>query len=145
MPWELSWAWSLLLIVLTVAVQVFVLGYTAKTVVIKQQNPVEEKKFLTTFCTVVGSTTLVATILLGIHAVAWACLYLVLGALPDASSAILYSLSALTSYGHAEVYLERRWQLMGALEAVNGVLLFGLTTAFLFATIQAVWPFRRGQ
>jgi hypothetical protein len=29
---------------------------------------------------------------------------------------------------------------MGALEAVNGMLLFGLSTAFLFAMIQRVWP-----
>ena len=29
---------------------------------------------------------------------------------------------------------------MGALEALNGMLLFGLTTAFLFAMIQRVWP-----
>jgi hypothetical protein len=28
----------------------------------------------------------------------------------------------------------------GALEALNGMLLFGLTTAFLFAMIQKVWP-----
>jgi hypothetical protein len=26
------------------------------------------------------------------------------------------------------------------LEALNGMLLFGLTTAFLFAMIQEVWP-----
>jgi hypothetical protein len=36
--------------------------------------------------------------------------------------------------------LEAHWQLMGALEALNGMLLFGLTTAFLFAVIQKVWP-----
>ena len=29
--------------------------------------------------------------------------------------------------------------LLGAIEALNGVLLFGLTTAFLFAIIQHVW------
>ena len=34
---------------------------------------------------------------------------------------------------------------MGALEALNGMMLFGLTTAFLFAMIQKVWPVgRRG-
>jgi len=93
------------------------------------------------FCKVVGTTNLFATLLLTVHAIAWALLYLALGALPDAPSAILYSLSALTSHGHAELFLEKRWQLMGALEAVNGVLLFGLTTAFPFAVIQAVWPF----
>jgi hypothetical protein len=37
--------------------------------------------------------------------------------------------------------------MMGALEALNGMLLFGLTTAFLFAMIQEVWPraFREGR
>jgi hypothetical protein len=29
---------------------------------------------------------------------------------------------------------------MGALEALNGMLLFGLTTAFLYGLIQRVWP-----
>jgi len=52
---------------------------------------------------------------------------------------MLYSLSAMTSYGHANLFLEEQWQLMGALEALNGMLLFGLTTAFLFAMIQKVW------
>jgi len=30
--------------------------------------------------------------------------------------------------------------MMGALEALNGMLLSGLTTAFLFAMIQGAWP-----
>jgi hypothetical protein len=29
---------------------------------------------------------------------------------------------------------------MGALEALNGLLLFGLTTAFLYSHVQRVWP-----
>jgi hypothetical protein len=33
------------------------------------------------------------------------------------------------------MYLEAHWQLMGALEALNGMLLFGLITACLFAMI----------
>ena len=32
---------------------------------------------------------------------------------------------------------------MGALEAFNGTLLFGLTTAFLFAMIREVWDIER--
>ena len=51
----------------------------------------------------------------------------------------LYSLSAMTSYGHANLDLEEHWQLLGALEALNGMLLFGLTTAFLFGVIQRAW------
>lgn len=52
---------------------------------------------------------------------------------------MLYSLNALTSYGHTNLSLEDHWHLMGALEALNGWLLFGLSTAFLFAVIQKVW------
>jgi hypothetical protein len=53
---------------------------------------------------------------------------------------MLYSLGAMTTYGSANVSLPDRWQLMGALEALDGVLLFGLTTAFLFAIIQRIRP-----
>ena len=73
-----------------------------------------------------GVTALLATLLHGIEAAVWAGAYRLLGALPDSRSAMLYSLSAMTSYGHANLFLEEQWQLMGALEALNGMLLFGL-------------------
>ena len=50
--------------------------------------------------------------------------------------AMLYSLSAMTSYGHANLLLAQHWQLMGAIEALNGMMLFGLSTAFLFAMLR---------
>jgi hypothetical protein len=56
---------------------------------------------------------------------------------------MLYSLDAMTAYGHAPTFLEDRWRLLGAIEAVNGLILFGLTTAFLYAAIHEVWPLRR--
>jgi len=87
-----------------------------------------------------GVAVLLVTALHGIEGVAWAAAYLFLGAIPDAKSAMLYSLNAMTTYGHESVSLAPHWQLMGALEALNGMLLFGLTTAFLFAMIQEVWP-----
>ena len=71
-------------------------------------------------------------------------LFLWLGAQADWRDAMLYSLGAITSYGHAEVFLEDRWRLLGAIEAVNGLILFGLTTAFLYAAIHEVWLLRRG-
>jgi hypothetical protein len=92
------------------------------------------------FAVVMGGTALLATLLHGIEAGIWAASYRFLGALPDNRSAMLYSLSAMTTYGHASLFLNGRWQLMGALEALSGMLSFGLTTAFLFAIIQRVWP-----
>ena len=90
---------------------------------------------------VMSATTLLATSLHAIEAGIWAAAYWLLGALPDSRSAMLYSLSAITSYGHASLFLENPWQLLGAMEALNGWLLFGLTTAFLFGVMDKVWLF----
>ena len=100
----------------------------------------ERRRFLAKFAVLMGVTALLATVLHGIEAATWAAACRLLGALSDTKSAMLYSLSAMTNYGHATLFLEEQWQLMGALEALNGMLLFGLTTAFLFAMIQKVWP-----
>lgn len=45
----------------------------------------------------------------------------------------------MTTYGGSDLDLQGHWRLMGALEALNGIILFGLTTAFLFSMIQEVW------
>jgi len=90
-----------------------------------------------------GSMTLLVTLLHGIGAVIWAVAYCVLEALPDYRSAMLYSLNAMTSYGHEPIQLKAEWQMMGALESLNGMLLLGFTTAFLFSMIQAVLPLAR--
>jgi hypothetical protein len=74
-----------------------------------------------------------------IEALGWAIAYHLLGATINFKSAMLYSTSAITSYGHASLYLEPRWQLLGTLEALDGWIVFGLTTAFLFAVIQKAW------
>jgi hypothetical protein len=88
----------------------------------------------------VAGAALMATVLHAIEGTVWAVTYLGLGALPDIRTPMPYSLSAITSYGHAQVFLDPNWQMLGALEALNGVILFGLTTAFLFGLIQKIWP-----
>jgi hypothetical protein len=91
------------------------------------------------FVTIVGAATLSATVLHAGEASIWASAYNFLGALPNYRIALLYSLNAITSYGHTNVNLDDQWHLMGALEALNGWLLFGLSTAFLFSVIEKVW------
>jgi hypothetical protein len=81
-----------------------------------------------------GVTTLLATMTHAIEAGA----YRLLDAMRDNKSAMLYSLNAMTSYGHENLALAGHWKLMGAIEALNGWLLFGLTTAFLFGMIEKV-------
>jgi hypothetical protein len=46
----------------------------------------------------------------------------------------------MTTRGASGLMLQRHWQLMGALEAVDGMLLFGISTAYTFAVMQLYWP-----
>jgi hypothetical protein len=138
--WSADWAWSLPLIVLTVVIHVLGLGLFNEKVVPSLSTTVARGHATGAFVVVMGATILLATFLHAAEGAIWAGAYRFLDALPDFRSAMLYSLSSMTAYGHANLFLKDRWQLMGALEALNGIILFGLTTAFLFSTIQRVWP-----
>ena len=72
-----------------------------------------------------------------LEAAIWTIGFRLLHALPDGK--MLYSLNAMTTYGHSGTNLENHWLMMGALEALNGWILFGLSTAFLYAMIQDAW------
>jgi hypothetical protein len=143
--WDANWAWSLPLIVLTVVIHVLGLAFIDQRVVRVLSGIVGRRRFIPLFAVVVGAAALLATVLHAAEAGIWAAAYRLLHALPDGKTAMLYSVEAMTTYGHAPVYLDPHWQLMGSLEALNGMLLFGLTTAFLFSMIQKVLPeHRRG-
>ena len=134
--WVPDWSWGLPLLVLTVVAHVSAIFWTAKMLGTYRRTAANKASHFVIF---VAFAALASAVYLAIEAAAWAVLYLWLGALPAWALAMLYSLEAITSFGHADVHLEDRWRLLGAIEAVNGLILFGLTTAFLFAAIQQVW------
>ena len=145
LTWGNNWAWGLPLIVLMVIIHVFGLSLIRERA-FGAFNKVNQKHHPTAiFVVIMGATTLSATILHGIEAGVWALAYKSLGAIPTFRIAVLYSLNAITSYGHTNVNLPDHWHLLGALEALNGWLLFGLSTAFLFAVIEKVWSLDRGR
>jgi len=141
LSWVSDWSWGLPLLVLTVVAHVTAIVWTAK-VLMKYRGSAADR--MLRFVLFVAVVALASAVYLGLEAAVWAGLFLWLGALPDWHDAMLYSLGAITSYGHAPILLADRWRLLGAIEAVNGLILFGLTTAFLYAAIHEVWPLRRG-
>jgi hypothetical protein len=88
----------------------------------------------------VAATGLLLAILHGIEAAIWAAGYLWLGALGSPLDAILYSVDSMSTRGESGLTLQGHWRMMGALEAVDGMLLFGISTAYMFASMQAFWP-----
>ena len=143
--WDGNWAWSLPLIVITVIFHVIGLVYINERVIRAKRFVTQRRSFLLGLSIVLGAATLVAIALHAIEAAIWALVYQALGALPDSKSALLYSLSAMTTYGHEHLDLAKHWMLMGALEALNGMILFGLTTAFLYGMIRELLAARREQ
>ena len=137
-PWSSDWLWSLPLGVLTVMIHVVGLN-----LIRRQFHAVLGRATLRTLTAIsillMAGTTLEVTILHGIEASIWAFSFRWLGALPDEKTAMLYSLNAMTTFGHSGFNLEGQWHLMGALEALNGWILFGLSTAFLYGVNQRVW------
>ena len=132
-PWGLDWLWGLPLIALTVMFHVTGLGLLKKA-------SDRSRRVLNGYPGwSVAVIALLIAVLHGIEASFWAGAFLWLGALPNLHSAELYSLNAITAFGHTDLTLERKWQLMGSLEALNGWILFGLSAAFLFTLIDRVW------
>jgi hypothetical protein len=65
----------------------------------------------------------------------WAVVYLMCGEVVNFKQAFYCSAQNYTALGYGDVHLSERWQLLGPLEAVNGLLLFGLSTALMFAVL----------
>ena len=143
--WGMDWAWGLPLILLTVVVHAYGLAVLDRRVTLRLNDARRVRSLFVASIRVMGGTALWTTLLHAFEGAIWALAYRFLGALQDNKTAMLYSLGALTTYGHASINLESRWELMGVLEALNGLILFGLTTAFLFTVMQKAWPSTSGE
>jgi hypothetical protein len=90
----------------------------------------------------IGIIVVIGLLLVLLHAiecVIWAVAYWWLGALDSFMDALLYSVDSMSTRGASGLTLQRHLQMMGALEAVNGMLLFGVSTAYIFAVMQEYW------
>jgi hypothetical protein len=137
--WYLSWVWSLPLIAVTIAL------HSAIVVSISHGSrqfwdaPVRKQLVTGRTTTAIGVIVGVALSLVALHsieAMLWALAYLQLGAVGTPAGAVLYSLGSMTTLGGSGFALEPKWRMMGALEALNGMMLFGISTAFLFSVMQ---------
>ncbi|MDA7949666.1 MAG: potassium channel family protein [Hyphomicrobiaceae bacterium] len=66
----------------------------------------------------------------------WAALYMLLGEFSDLERALYFSTVTFTTLGYGDITLSPRWQMLSGLEAANGIILFGVSTAFIFAVLR---------
>jgi hypothetical protein len=139
-----AWTWGLCLIVLTTAIHslgivlMSILGLRIRAGLMRRR--VAFWRGVAMLTGLIAAIGLSLAVLHGIEAAMWAVAYLGLGALDTAAEAMLFSVDSMTTRGASGLVLHQHWQIMGALEAVAGMLMFGISTAYIFAVMQLYWP-----
>ena len=68
----------------------------------------------------------------------WALAYAIVGVAPDGTDLIYFAFVNYTTLGYGDVTPVERWHLLGPMTAMNGVLLFGWSTAVIFEVLRRV-------
>jgi hypothetical protein len=66
----------------------------------------------------------------------WALTYAILGVTPEGSDLVYFAFVNYTTLGYGDVTPVKRWNLLGPMTAMNGVLLFGWSTAVIFEVLR---------
>ncbi|HET8781756.1 MAG TPA: ion channel [Pyrinomonadaceae bacterium] len=88
---------------------------------------------------------LVFAVVLALHlteAALWGVFYYARGLFQDFETSLYFSLVTYGTIGFGDVVLPQRWRLLSGIEGISGVLLCGLSGAFIFAVINALFKRR---
>jgi hypothetical protein len=133
MAWATGWETGIFVLACCIVMHTFGLNIVARLI---QPDVVMERRKKSLFFSVLVTAlvALAAALLHALEAPRWAALYMFHHALPDVPSAVLYSIGAFTTYGNSGVSLPSEFALLGQIQAINGVIAFGITTGFIFAS-----------
>jgi hypothetical protein len=71
-----------------------------------------------------------------LEVVIWALAYQMFDAAPAGSDLLYFAFVNFTTLGYGDVTPAKEWQLLGPMTAMNGVLLFGWSTAVIFEVLR---------
>ena len=75
----------------------------------------------------------------------WALLFVFLQEFTDFATAFYHSTVNFASLGYGDIVMSEKWRLLGALEASNGVLMFGLTAGTLLTVMTRLFTRHKGR
>jgi hypothetical protein len=91
---------------------------------------------------IVAGATLVALAAHLIAVTTWALVFTLCGEFSQLAAALYHSGMNYTTLGDPEKVMSPSWRLLASLEGANGMLMFGVSTAILFAVIQRLFQIR---
>jgi Ion channel len=83
--------------------------------------------------------TATASVLMAAHTLEvliWSLAYAIVSAAPDGTNLVDFAFVNYTTLGYGDVVPLDRWRLLGPMTAMNGVLMFGWSTAVIFEVLQ---------
>lgn len=119
------------------AAQCFIVGALLDVLIL-----LEKKGFLKLTTVRVSSLLVVVMLILLIgnllQMTIWAGLFLFFKEFADFHTAFYHSVVNFATLGYGDIVMSSERRLLGALEAANGVLMFGLTTGFLYTILSTL-------
>jgi Ion channel len=88
---------------------------------------------LTAVMAVTASVLMVAH---GCEIVVWSLAYGIVDVVPDNAAHLYFAFVNYTTLGYGDIVPNERWRLLGPMTAMNGVLLFGWSTAVIFEVLR---------
>ena len=91
---------------------------------------------------VLVNTALVVFALHTLEIVIWAAAYMALVPINELASfeeAVYFSFVTFTTLGYGDISLSEGYRLLSGIEALNGIILVGWTTAMIFSVVQRIW------
>jgi len=139
MIWELCIAFSIVAVclVLHVASIVFIADW-----MLDQRDKRRDRMGTVGYMVLLIAAFSAIIILHMIEIAIWAAFYFGNSLFSDFETALYFSTTSYTTIGFGDVVLPRAWRMLGGIEGVTGVLLCGLSTAFVFAIVNAMFQMR---
>jgi len=91
---------------------------------------------------IVGLVTCFALAAHLVEIAVWAALFMGCGEFRDFATAYYHSAVNYTTLGYGDLIMSIRWRMLGPLEAANGMVMFGVTTALIFGVIDRLLRLR---
>jgi hypothetical protein len=109
------------------------------TVVVRTASTMAARNVAWPSLLLISVMTGTVSVLMAAHAsevIVWSLAYLIVDATPVGANLIYFAFVNYTTLGYGDVIPVPRWQLLGPMTAMNGVLLFGWSTAVIFEVLR---------
>ncbi len=124
----------------TVGLLSIVIHALATILVIKTARFILKMHFSDPSLRLIAAMTMTASVLLAAQVceiTVWTLSYDLVGAVPEGADGFYFAFVNFTSLGYGDIVPLSGWHLMGPMTAMNGVMLFGWSTAVLFQVLTA--------